>query len=365
MTRAWEWWDEPGWRRKLTPIRLRAVAINTDFRTAGELTAQALADETLEPAERRQVEVIHAAQLFHGGRVRQAHELIVRLRPSIPLRDEADELAMVMSSLAGTGSGLAIDRSRAVDESGSERGNPERRRSRGGHQRGHARWSLHVARQVCGRRPVAEGGSGPPGVPRPVLDGEVRSRTAGRSRLPDGRQGGRGGSDGAVPRGDDRGSGQCRARVRGSRRGVARVGAGRPVPCAAVAPRVRRGLQRASLRDADLPRGDACGRAAAPRGRAAGCVAGPVRRASGDRIRGRRAGASGAGRDRRHGLCRRRSRGSARRPTPPSAPRPPPRSSSMLAARTPRDGRPPAVASSTGAVREDPHPTCAGSTPMP
>jgi DNA-binding CsgD family transcriptional regulator len=109
VSRAVEWWDDPGWRRKLTPIRLRAVAINTDFRTAGELSAQALADETLEPAERRQVEVIHAAQLFHGGRVRQASELIVRLRPSIPLRDEADELAMVMSSVAGTASGLGID----------------------------------------------------------------------------------------------------------------------------------------------------------------------------------------------------------------------------------------------------------------
>jgi hypothetical protein len=61
---------------------------------------QALANEALEPAERRQIEVIHAAHLFHSGRVRHAYELIVRLRPPIPLRDEADELAMIMSSMA-------------------------------------------------------------------------------------------------------------------------------------------------------------------------------------------------------------------------------------------------------------------------
>ena len=109
VTRALGWWDEPAWRRKLTPIRLRAVAMTTDFRIAGELSAQALADETLEPAVRRQVEVIHAVQLFGGGRVRQAYELIVRLRPPIPLRDEVDELAMMMSSIAGIESGWAID----------------------------------------------------------------------------------------------------------------------------------------------------------------------------------------------------------------------------------------------------------------
>ena len=109
VNRAREWWDEPGWPRRLTPIRLRGVAMTTDFRTAGEQCAQALADEGLAPEERRQVEVIHAVQLLHGGRVRQACELIVRLRPAIPLRDEADELAMVTASIAGVQSGWEID----------------------------------------------------------------------------------------------------------------------------------------------------------------------------------------------------------------------------------------------------------------
>jgi DNA-binding CsgD family transcriptional regulator len=109
VNRALEWWDDPVWRHKLEPIRLRAVSMNTDFRTAAELSAQALADEVLEPAERRQIEVIHAAHLFFSGSVRHAYDLIVRLRPPVPLRDEADELAMMMSSVAGSMSGWAID----------------------------------------------------------------------------------------------------------------------------------------------------------------------------------------------------------------------------------------------------------------
>ena len=109
VNRAMGWWDDPGWPRRLTPIRLRAVAMTTDFRTAGEQCTRALADEMLGPDERRQVEVIHAVQLLHGGRVRQACELIARLRPPIPLRDEADELAMVTSSIAGIQSGWEID----------------------------------------------------------------------------------------------------------------------------------------------------------------------------------------------------------------------------------------------------------------
>ena len=48
--------------------------MNTDFRSAAELSAKALADEALEPTERRQVELIHAAHLFHSGRVQQAYE---------------------------------------------------------------------------------------------------------------------------------------------------------------------------------------------------------------------------------------------------------------------------------------------------
>jgi DNA-binding NarL/FixJ family response regulator len=109
VTRALEWWEDAGWHRRLAPIRLRALSMNTDFRSAAELSGKALSDEALEPPERRQIEVIHAAHLFHSGRVQQACEWIARLRPPIPLCDEADELAMMMSSIASTASGRVME----------------------------------------------------------------------------------------------------------------------------------------------------------------------------------------------------------------------------------------------------------------
>jgi len=109
VTRATEWWDEPGWRRRLTPLRVRGLATTIDSRTAAAASGEALADDALEPEVRRQVEVVHATHLFGAGQVGTACELLARLRPPIPLRDEVDELAMVASSIAGIESGWAID----------------------------------------------------------------------------------------------------------------------------------------------------------------------------------------------------------------------------------------------------------------
>jgi hypothetical protein len=364
VTRAWEWWDEPGWRRKLTPIRLRAVAINTDFRTAGELTAQALADETLEPAERRQVEVIHAAQLFHGGRVRQAHELIVRLRPSIPLRDEADELAMVMSSLAGTGSGLAIDQverwmSRALREAIRSDDEAAAGISAGtlgglcmlrGRYVDAARWLREALVHLEFHDPFWT-----VKCAHALLAGVAYQ------------MGDREGVAAAMER--------CRAAMTGGlvnaeRAYVARgeawlaLALGDPSPAQRLllecaegfseplhAMQIYHEAMRAGRRRAAWPR----------RWLRCGTSATRLWRSHTRTTRWRERRGTGPP----SWPVPTRSRGSARRPTPPSALRPPPRSSSMLAARTPRDGRPPAVASSTAAVRADPHPTCAGSTPMP
>lgn len=109
VTRALRWWDEPGWRRRLTAVRVRGLAMTTDARTAAEVSGEALADESLEPEVRRQVEVVHAVHAFGAGRVRRACDLIAGLRPPIPLRDEFDELAMIASCIAGIESGWAID----------------------------------------------------------------------------------------------------------------------------------------------------------------------------------------------------------------------------------------------------------------
>jgi DNA-binding CsgD family transcriptional regulator len=109
VTRAVDWWDEPGWRRRLTPLRVRGLAMTRNARAAAELSGEVLRSEVLEPEIRRHVEVVHAVHLFGSGRVRRACELTARLRPPIPLRDEVDELAMIASSVAGIESGWAID----------------------------------------------------------------------------------------------------------------------------------------------------------------------------------------------------------------------------------------------------------------
>ena len=109
VTRALGWWDEPGWRRALAPLRVRGLAMTRGSRAAGELSGEVLADDALEPEVRRQVEVVHAVHLFGAGQVRRACELIARLRPPIPLRDETDELAMITCSVAGIESGWRID----------------------------------------------------------------------------------------------------------------------------------------------------------------------------------------------------------------------------------------------------------------
>ena len=64
VTRALEWWDEPVWRRRLTPLRVRGLATTVNPRTAAEVSGEALADEALEPEVRRQVEVVHAVHLL-------------------------------------------------------------------------------------------------------------------------------------------------------------------------------------------------------------------------------------------------------------------------------------------------------------
>lgn len=80
VTRAVDWWDEPGWRRRLTPLRVRGLAMTRNARAAAELSGEVLRSEVLEPEIRRHVEVVHAVHLFGSGRVRRACELTARLR---------------------------------------------------------------------------------------------------------------------------------------------------------------------------------------------------------------------------------------------------------------------------------------------
>ncbi|MDA0180477.1 AAA family ATPase [Solirubrobacter phytolaccae] len=110
LLRAREWWpDDPAWRSQIAPLRVRLVAATTGYRAAIESSSQALADPSLEGAARRRMELVHATNCFYGGRVQEAHERIGALRPALPLRDEIDEAAMIMSCVIGLESGWGLD----------------------------------------------------------------------------------------------------------------------------------------------------------------------------------------------------------------------------------------------------------------
>ena len=100
LARAERWWpDDPGWRRRVDSIRLYFQWLVDGSGATLAATEEILRDSGLEPAIRRRLEIVHATNLFFAGRAREAVELAVRLRPSVPLRGVTDELALDMCCL--------------------------------------------------------------------------------------------------------------------------------------------------------------------------------------------------------------------------------------------------------------------------
>ena len=82
-----------------TPIRLYFQWLVYGSGATLAATEEILRDSGLEPAIRRRLEIVHATNLFFAGRAREAVELAVRVRPSVPLRGVTDELALDMCCL--------------------------------------------------------------------------------------------------------------------------------------------------------------------------------------------------------------------------------------------------------------------------
>ena len=112
LDRAREWWPGQAWLRRLDPLRLHLVSIQGGFGGTLAVTGEILADPELEPAVRRRTELVHVTNLFYSGRVREARDLLLERLPPIPLRDEYDELAMIMWCVVGLESGWDL---RAVE----------------------------------------------------------------------------------------------------------------------------------------------------------------------------------------------------------------------------------------------------------
>ena len=101
LERAREWWPEQVWLRRLDPMRLQLAALSGGFDATIAVSYDILADPELADAVRHQLEPVLAVTLFYAGRMADAYELGERIRPSVPLADQSDALALVAWSIIG------------------------------------------------------------------------------------------------------------------------------------------------------------------------------------------------------------------------------------------------------------------------
>jgi DNA-binding CsgD family transcriptional regulator len=105
LARAREWWPERAWLRRLDPLRLHLASLIEGFPAAAAVSEEILRDDSLEEPVRRQMEPVHAVNLFFAGRVREAYELVRRIRPAIPLTNQSEDLALIALSAISIESG--------------------------------------------------------------------------------------------------------------------------------------------------------------------------------------------------------------------------------------------------------------------
>jgi DNA-binding CsgD family transcriptional regulator len=95
IDRAQDWWPDAAWSRRLDPVRLGRASLLDGFSGAVEGSAEMLADDSLENEVRREVELVHALNLFYSGRAVAAYELIRTQQPTIPLGNHHDERVLI------------------------------------------------------------------------------------------------------------------------------------------------------------------------------------------------------------------------------------------------------------------------------
>ena len=105
LSGARAWSDDPLWERRLLPLRLALTGMLDGFSGTVDLLAELLADPDLDAATRRMAEPRYAIALFYVGRSSEVHPLARRLRPSVPLGDYNDAVALGAWSLTSIESG--------------------------------------------------------------------------------------------------------------------------------------------------------------------------------------------------------------------------------------------------------------------
>ena len=96
LTRAESWWPDQAWQTRLKPLRLYFVWLVYGSAAMLETTEEVLADPDLEPQVRRDLQIVHASNLFYRGRSKEACVLARGVRPSVPLRGAGAEVAFDM-----------------------------------------------------------------------------------------------------------------------------------------------------------------------------------------------------------------------------------------------------------------------------
>jgi DNA-binding CsgD family transcriptional regulator len=111
FTRAQNWWQDEEWRIRLAPLRLYFESRDRQQGRSEviEESAELLGAEELDPEGRRTVQFARMNALFYSGRGREAHQLALEIRPSLPARDALDEAILRVSCglSVETGAGLA------------------------------------------------------------------------------------------------------------------------------------------------------------------------------------------------------------------------------------------------------------------
>ena len=111
LRRAEEWFDDKGWRDRVELIRSQVLLTGEGAGPAQAIEdlGRLLTQEDLLPEVRRHASIGYALSLFHVGRTQEMRDLTVPLRPSIPLRDDADVYALMAWCVARVTPGYEWD----------------------------------------------------------------------------------------------------------------------------------------------------------------------------------------------------------------------------------------------------------------
>ncbi len=105
LERAQNWSGDAAWPKIMEAAQMFVEGLANGFAGSAERAGALLADPTLDPAWRRQLEIMHLRRLFTIGRAKEANELAWRQRPFAPLRGSTDIWALGHTWLVGLETG--------------------------------------------------------------------------------------------------------------------------------------------------------------------------------------------------------------------------------------------------------------------